>query len=58
MLWIGTYEDGLYQYDVTTDSSRRFTADQLCRRVTGRPLDHSPLLRHLRGKLRPLHALG
>ena len=27
MLWIGTYEDGLYRYDVEADSHRRFTAD-------------------------------
>lgn len=29
---------------------RRFTAGELCERITGRPLSAEPLLRHLRGK--------
>jgi carboxypeptidase Taq len=37
---------------------RRFKADELCRRVTGGPLGHGPLMRHLEGKLRPLHGLN
>jgi carboxypeptidase Taq len=34
---------------------RRFPAEGLCLRVTGRPLGHEPLLRHLGSKLRPLY---
>jgi carboxypeptidase Taq len=33
------------------------TADQLVRRVTGRPLAHQPLMDHLRGKLGPLYGI-
>lgn len=36
---------------------RRFTAAELCRRVTGKPLSADPLLRHLEGKLRPLYGV-
>jgi len=36
---------------------RRYSADELCRLVTGRPLGHEPLLRHLEGKLRPLYGV-
>ncbi len=32
-----------------------YTADQLVRRVTGKPLSHKPLMRHLRGKFGPLY---
>ena len=37
---------------------RRYTADELCRRVTGSSLDPRPLMRHLDGKLRPLHGIA
>jgi carboxypeptidase Taq len=37
---------------------RRFTTDELCRRITGESLGHGPLIRHLEGKLRPLYGLG
>jgi len=36
---------------------RRFRAGVLCQRVTGRPLDHQPLLRYLRGKYGPLYGI-
>ncbi|HEX2209642.1 MAG TPA: carboxypeptidase M32 [Longimicrobium sp.] len=36
---------------------RRYTAPELCARVTGRPLSHEPLLRYLEGKLRPVYGL-
>ncbi len=36
---------------------RRFRARELCERITGRPLEHAPLLRHLEGKLRPLYGI-
>jgi carboxypeptidase Taq len=36
---------------------RRFTAAELCRRVTGKPLSADPLLRHLEAKLRPLYGV-
>jgi carboxypeptidase Taq len=39
------------------DHGRRFTATELCRRVTGRPLGHEPLMRHLNAKLRPIYRL-
>ena len=34
-----------------------YRAGELCRRVTGRPLDHAPLMRHLREKYPPLYGL-
>jgi carboxypeptidase Taq len=36
---------------------RRYSADELCRRITGGSLSHEPLMRHLDGKLRPLYGL-
>jgi carboxypeptidase Taq len=33
----------------------RYSAAELCERVTGKPLEADPLLRHLEGKLRPLY---
>jgi carboxypeptidase Taq len=36
---------------------QRYTATQLVERVTGKPLSHEPLMRHLRGKLEPLYQL-
>jgi carboxypeptidase Taq len=37
---------------------RRYPAAELARRVTGMPLSHDALLRHLRGKFGPLYALA
>jgi carboxypeptidase Taq len=34
---------------------QRYRAPDLCRHVTGKPLSHAPLLRHLRGKFGPLY---
>jgi carboxypeptidase Taq len=36
---------------------QRFRAGDLCRRVTGRPLSHQPLLNYLRGKYAPLYGI-
>ncbi|MBL8763596.1 MAG: carboxypeptidase M32 [Phycisphaerae bacterium] len=36
---------------------RRDRADELCRRLTGRPLSADPLMRHLEGKLRPIYGV-
>jgi carboxypeptidase Taq len=36
---------------------QRYPAAQLIERVTGQPLSHEPLMRHLRGKLGPLYGL-
>ena len=36
---------------------QRYTAAELVQRVTGRPLEPAPLLRHLRTKLGPLYGL-
>jgi carboxypeptidase Taq len=36
---------------------RRYLPEELCRRVTGKPLSAEPLLRHLEGKLLPLYGL-
>lgn len=36
---------------------RRFTAPELCRRVTGEALDHRPLLEYLEGKLRAVYRI-
>lgn len=36
---------------------RRYTAAQLVQRVTGRPIDSEPLLRHLRGKAAELYGV-
>jgi carboxypeptidase Taq len=35
----------------------RYRAQELCRRVTGKPLSHEPLLAYLRGKYAPLYHL-
>jgi carboxypeptidase Taq len=34
---------------------RRYPAADLCEVVTGKPLSHEPLMRHLEGKIRPLY---
>jgi carboxypeptidase Taq len=36
---------------------QRYRANELCRRVTGRPLDHRPFLNYLRSKYEPLYGL-
>jgi carboxypeptidase Taq len=36
---------------------RRYTAPQLCERITGRPLGHEPLLRYLEAKLKPIYGI-
>jgi carboxypeptidase Taq len=36
---------------------QRWRAGELCRRVTGRPLSHQPLLSYLRGKYAPLYGI-
>ncbi len=36
---------------------RRYTAPQLCERITGRPLSHEPLLQYLEAKLRPIYGI-
>ena len=36
---------------------RRFPAGELCQRVTGGPIGHEPLMRHLNGKLRPIYRI-
>lgn len=38
-------------------AGRRAPAAELCRRITGRPLDHRPLIGYLRGKYAPLYHL-
>jgi carboxypeptidase Taq len=36
---------------------QRWRASELCRRVTGRPLSHKPLIAYLRGKYAPLYGI-
>ncbi|MEE2680787.1 MAG: carboxypeptidase M32, partial [Planctomycetota bacterium] len=36
---------------------RRYSASELCKRVTGKPLSSEPLLNYLEGKLRPLYGV-
>jgi carboxypeptidase Taq len=36
---------------------RRYTAPELCQRITGQPLSHEPLLRYLEAKVRPVYGL-
>jgi carboxypeptidase Taq len=36
---------------------RRFTAPELCERITGKPLGHEPLLEYLRAKIEPIYGL-
>jgi carboxypeptidase Taq len=36
---------------------RRYTAPELCERMTGRPLGHEALLRYLEAKVRPIYGL-
>jgi carboxypeptidase Taq len=38
-------------------AGQRWRAGELCQRVTGRPLDHRPLLAYLKGKYAPLYGL-
>jgi carboxypeptidase Taq len=37
---------------------KRYTAGELAQRVTGKPLDAGPLLRHLRAKASELYRVG
>jgi carboxypeptidase Taq len=37
---------------------RRYTPGQLCQRVTGRPLEHAPLVNYLRGKYSALYGIN
>ncbi|MBI3838691.1 MAG: carboxypeptidase M32, partial [Planctomycetia bacterium] len=37
---------------------QRYTAAELVRRITGKPLSHAPLMAHLRNKLAPLYGLN
>jgi carboxypeptidase Taq len=36
---------------------RRYTAPELCERITGRRLSHEPLLRYLEAKLKPIYGI-
>ncbi|HET6232109.1 MAG TPA: carboxypeptidase M32 [Longimicrobiaceae bacterium] len=36
---------------------RRYTAPELCQRVSGAPLSHEPLVRYLEAKLRPIYGI-
>ncbi|HEX8903883.1 MAG TPA: carboxypeptidase M32, partial [Longimicrobiaceae bacterium] len=36
---------------------RRYTAPELCERITGERLNHEPLLRYLEEKLRPIYGI-
>ena len=36
-------------------SGRRFRSEELGQHVTGQPISHDPLIRHLRGKLEPIY---
>ena len=36
---------------------QRYTAAELVQRVTGKPLSHAPLVRHLQAKFAPLYGL-
>jgi carboxypeptidase Taq len=36
---------------------QRYRAGELCQRVTGRPLNHKPLVSYLRGKYAPLYSI-
>ena len=37
---------------------RRYSATELCLRVTGQPLGHDALMRHLNGKLRAIYSVS
>ena len=39
------------------EPGQRYSAAELVQRVTGKPLSHAPLMRHLRGKFGPLYGL-
>ncbi len=36
---------------------KQYKAGQLCERITGKPLEAAPLMRHLEGKLKPVYGL-
>ncbi len=38
-------------------AGQRYRAGELCRRITGRPLSHQPLMTYLHGKYAPLYRL-
>jgi carboxypeptidase Taq len=38
-------------------AGQRYRAAELCKRVTGRPLSHQPLMAYLRGKYGPYYHL-
>jgi carboxypeptidase Taq len=44
-------------HDKVHRHGQRYRPGELCRRVTGRPLDHRPLVRYLREKYAPLYGL-
>jgi carboxypeptidase Taq len=37
---------------------QRYTAAELVQNITGKPLDHRPLIQYLRQKLEPLYGIG
>lgn len=39
------------------EHGRRYSATELCQRITGQPLSPEPLMRHLEGKLRPIYGI-
>jgi carboxypeptidase Taq len=43
--------------DKVHSAGMRWRADELCRRITGRPLDPAPLVRYLRDKYAPLYGV-
>ncbi len=48
---LGWLREGIHAH------GRRFTAGELCERMTGRPLTPEPLMAYLKGKLEPLYGL-
>ena len=36
---------------------RRYSPEQLCERITGKPISSDPLMRYLEGKFRPLYGI-
>ena len=51
----GLLRDWLRQH--IHEPGQRYSSAELVQRVTGKPLSHAPLMRHLRGKFGPLYGL-
>ncbi len=61
--WDESFEEGQFEplrdwlYEKIHRHGQRYFAENLVQRVTGAPLSHEPLLKHLKGKFGPIYGL-